>query len=139
MSIALAVIVPPVVTALAVGCYLYSIKERNITLDAEKVMSPIYSENCGGRLDNRYWADPLIRFAIYHDFIVISYLEKIVLMRQEIKKVEIKKHLRTKGIHLYHERPGVPADIAISSKNCEEVKKIIESWSPNPVSSEVPV
>jgi len=127
MSVAFAVVVPPVVTVMVVGCYLYSIKERNLKLDAEMGQSPVYSENCGGRIDRRYWAKPLIRFAVYADFIVISYLEKIVLMSHEISGVEVKKHLKTLGIHLYHARHDLPGDIVIWSRNCEEVKRIIEA------------
>lgn len=103
------------------------IRKRNSLHEIEKNLKPIHVEYCGGRFGWTNLTFPFVRLAIYNDFIVISYVNKIHLLLSEINRLEVKRHLFSKGLHIYHTRRDAPQDIIIWSTNCDGIKKLIES------------
>lgn len=114
---------PPIV----IGVFIYVIKTRNSLLDIEKNLTPLYIEDCGGRFNNYNLTVPFVRVKIYKDFIIISYTKKILLKYTDIKKIEVKRHIISKGVHIYHNKNDIPKNIIIWAANCEKLKNIIES------------
>lgn len=114
---------------IVIGFFIYIIKKRNSLLDIEKNLTPIYMEDCGGRFDGYNLTIPFVRFKIYDNFIVISYTKKILLKYTDIKRIEIKRHIISKGIHIYHNKDDIPKNIIVWASNCEKLKDRIENLS----------
>jgi len=112
---------------IVISGFVYFIKKRNIFLEIEKNQKALFTENCGGRFDGMGFTIPFVRFTIYSEFIIISYIRKIVLNFNEIHKIEFSKRLGTTGIHIYHKKLNTPKIIVIWSRHGDKIKDILNS------------
>jgi len=111
---------------IVIGVIIYLVRKRNIILDIEKDKNPVYSENCRGKF-GVFLNTPFVRFAIYNEFIVISYSKKILLRFDEIDKVGFRTGFVLDRIRFYHHKTDIPSNIIIMSTNSDKIRRIIES------------
>lgn len=105
--------------------YKYLITKRDSLSEEEKQLKPLHVEYGGGRFGSTNLSMPFVRLAIYSDFIIISYVKKIRLALSDIRGVEVKNHIISNGVHIYHFRLDLP-QIIIWSTNCARLKGLIE-------------
>ncbi len=105
-----------------IGIMILIIK-RNGRLDIEKDKQPLHIENCGGFFGLFNYPLILVRFAIYDDFLVISYARKILLPFADIDKVEIEKRRFNYGVQIVHQRKDIPKYIFIWSRYGDVLKE----------------
>jgi len=123
------IIIFPIVLLLIIIFSIYfvnkAISKRNEKLDIEKNIRPIYVEICGGRFNGSNFTYPFVRLSIYDNFIVISYLYKIILYFEDIDQIDIKRNIFGKGLIVYHHNNNIPKIIILWSKNVDILKEMI--------------
>jgi hypothetical protein len=85
------------------GILIYYLVESTCLADKEHGLKPIYREQCGGRFDLFNATIPLVRFAIYEEFLVaVSGPKKYVIDFDDIQDVSVQRHFVFKGVHIRH-------------------------------------
>ena len=75
----------------------------------ERGLTPLYTEQAGGRFDTWNWTIPFVRIATFEGFISISCItHQIVLNKGEVTAIERERHLWSVGLRLQHHRPELP-------------------------------
>lgn len=106
--------------------YIYLSGKAKATI--EEGLTPIFEEQAGGRFDNVNLTIPFVRHAIYDDFVAISYGKtKYILKFNEIKRVENKRHIFSKGLIYHHNKAGIPAKCIIWSRDGNKAIDILKS------------
>lgn len=103
-----------------------AVDERDTRLEEERSAKLVHAENCGARFDGENWTIPLVRFAIYQRFLVLSCRRKLLLKIDEIERVSVDRYLFFRGLRIYHHKIGIPQQIVIWSRDCEKAKRTIE-------------
>ena len=86
----------------------------------------IYSEQAGGRLDCFNLTHPFVRISCYHDFLVIRYMnKKMILRRGDVINIE-KKGFVSNGLSFKHNRDDLPVEICIWPKRREKLVNAIQ-------------
>ncbi len=76
----------------------------------EQGLTPLYSEQAGGRFESWNWTIPFVRVATFDTFVSISCLtHEIVLNRGDVTAIERERHLFSVGLRLHHHRTEFPA------------------------------
>jgi hypothetical protein len=117
-------LIPIIIVAIV---FTLAIKASNKTHPLESGKVPIYSEKGGGRFDDINWTMPFVRISIYDEFLLISYSEEIVFRYNEITKIEIKNHFISDGIHIYHNKKGIPSKIILWPANPAKVLELLQN------------
>ncbi len=118
--------------------HFIAFKEKDILHKREIGRTPLYTENCLGifylkNVCSRAFI-PYIRFAIYDDFLVLSFSKwplkegKIVLELAEIEKVEVnmaKQSLGRIAVYLFYHQGGVSDYLQLWLRGYARVKEII--------------
>jgi len=120
LSAIFAVIIVPI-------CFLFLIIRRNNKLSKELGLKPVYQENCGGVFDGMDYTKPFVRLTIYNDFLVISYIKKILLYWSDIKDVSVYTGLFSKGVKIIHNRSNIPTSIILWPNNAARLQEILKS------------
>ncbi len=76
----------------------------------ERGLTPLYTEQAGGRFDTWNWTIPFVRIATLEEFICISCItHQIVLNKGEVTAIDKERHLWSMGLRLQHHRPELPS------------------------------
>jgi hypothetical protein len=95
----------------------------------ENGLTPIFQEQCGGRFDGLNLTIPLVRHALYKDFIAISYGKtQFILPYENITSAILRRHLFSKGITYSHNRTGIPISIIMWSRSPDTVLELLQAW-----------
>jgi hypothetical protein len=101
------------------------IKHRNIRLAEEIGRTPVHEEIAGGRFGLTNFTIPFVRLALYPTFMVISAWNRYLLEYSAIERPEVRYHLISKGLQIFHTKYRLPS-IIIWSTNCDYLKTRIE-------------
>jgi hypothetical protein len=75
----------------------------------ERGLTPLYTEQAGGRFDTWNWTIPFVRVATFEGFVSISCItHRIVLSKGDVTAIERERHLWSVGLRLQHHRPELP-------------------------------
>jgi hypothetical protein len=76
---------------------------------SERGLTPVYSEQAGGRFDTWNWTVPFVRVATFEDFVSISCITHHILFnRGDVTGIERERHLFSVGLRLKHRRSDLP-------------------------------
>jgi hypothetical protein len=98
----------------------------------EAGITPLYEERCSIRksLGFGLWAGgnlPLCRLSLYSNFMVIAFLWPTLIPYSEIDRVEYKRHLFSKGIHIHQRSTRNQGVITVFSRNPEKILEVLSS------------
>lgn len=88
----------------------------------------IFEEKCGGRFNFINCTAPLVRHALYEDFLVVSYLDRCFLLNfNEIIEAENLKGLMSKGVRYHHTNNEAPKKMIVWSKQSYKFMPILRA------------
>jgi hypothetical protein len=70
---------------------------------------------------------PLWRVSFYDRFMVIAFVLRDLIPYEEIERVEYKRHLLSKGIHIHQRRDGRTSVITLFPRYSEKVMELLNS------------
>ncbi len=115
------------VFAVVLGCLCYAIRRRNALLPREQGLTPLYTENCGAHLGWANLSAPLVRLAIYHDFLVVASVKTFLIRLDDIDSVEITRGLFSRGVRISHSTGNNPATITVWSVDPDRIVDLVRS------------
>lgn len=84
-----------------------------------------FSTRCSGRVGRIAFRGPLVRVAIYDEFIVVAALRPIVLRRADIERVALERERRSgvfgKTVNIHHRSDDVRSPICLYGSSREEL------------------
>jgi hypothetical protein len=106
--------------------FTYAFRASRAPTVEEKGLTPIYVEQAGGRFDSWNWTVPFVRVAVYPRMVVISSAtHRFILREDDLRGIEVERHLFSTGVRIRHGRPDVP-EVIIWSRNIERLKNALE-------------
>ena len=92
----------------------------------EQGLVPLFQEQGGGRFDGFNLTLPLVRFAVYRDFLLVAHGRATHrLPRTGIERIEPKKFLLSTGIIIHHRVNNVPKQLIFWSRSPGRVLDIL--------------
>ena len=99
---------------------------------SEKDRVSIFEEQAGGKFNGFNLTIPFVRHTIYENCIVIAYGKSHhTLEFEKIVKVDVKRHLFSKGITYHHNIKNIPSNCIVWSKNPSKVEALLKSKGVN--------
>ncbi len=102
------------------------IKRARTRLPIEQGQKPLHEEYCGAILNNRKYSLPFVRFALYENFLVISYFGKILLPLESIEVIRIRRRHLLPGLQIVHHQPDAPRDLFVWLSRMDRVRSLLE-------------
>ena len=100
--------------------------KRSTKMEIEKGLIPLFTAKCGGQFGGFSFSPPFVRLALYDDFLVISYAEKIVLRYEKIESMTLSKVLLYTLLEIHHRDTAPPLITLSFFSGAEKVKELIE-------------
>lgn len=95
----------------------------------ENGKTPIFQEQCGCRFDGLNLTFPLVRHALYGDFIVLAYGDKqFILLYTNLTSATLRRYVFSRGITYSHNRTDLPASIIVWSRSPDTVLELLRAW-----------
>ena len=121
-------LIPFIVIPGVLGVFAYYYFGGKKIHPSEENLTPLFQEQAGGRFDGFNLTIPFVRHSIYENYVVIAYGKShFKLNFDQVSKVEVKRHLFSKGITYHHNLNNVPFDCIVWSKKPDEVEKLLKN------------
>tara|TARA_R110002072_G_scaffold302617_1_gene486954 strand:+ start:818 stop:1219 length:402 start_codon:yes stop_codon:yes gene_type:complete len=115
-------LIPFIIIPIVLASFAYFYFGGKNKLPIESGVVPVFQEQAGGRFNGFNLTIPFVRHAVYEGFIVIAYGKtRFKLAFEEIDKVELKRHLFSKGITYHHRSNEVPSSCIVWSTDSDRV------------------
>jgi hypothetical protein len=122
----IAQLIPMTVIGLVIGILATIFLRSRSKDDIERSAELIHTQTCGGRFGFFNYSFPLVRLAVYDRFIVISYLQLLILFPEDLVSVEPAGMLFKTGLRINHNRPDLPQKIIIWPANRQAARTALE-------------
>jgi len=121
---------PAIGGAIAIAGGLFLIRAARFArrpAKGERGLTPLYSEQAGGRFDTWNWTIPFVRVATFEGFVSISCTtHQIVLNKGDVTAIERERHLFSVGLRLHHHRSELP-EILLWPRNTTRLESALRT------------
>lgn len=124
----IATLMPLLILGLVIGILAALFLRSRARDDAERSAELIHTQTCGGRFGIFNYSFPLVRFAVYDQFIVIGYLKLLLIFPEDLVSFEPAGIIFKSGLRLNHNRPDLPQKIIIWPLNRKAAEEALEQF-----------